>query len=89
MQVSKTIKANGKDIEYFIITDGMENGKTFKGSILIAEYENFYTIKQDENPVFSGFVDCNGDNGEMTAELNKINFNEIIYNFYKDDWDFE
>lgn len=74
--------------EYFICPqyyDIRKDGDYYEGFILIGEYENHYSIYEGENPVFSGFVCPDGNEGSKSEELNKLDFTEIIIKRHKKD----
>ena len=72
--------------EYFIISQAFnKQDQSIEGFVLIGNYDRTFTIKRNENPVFNrGFCLPDEVEGAESEELNKIDFDEIVYEFYKE-----
>jgi hypothetical protein len=82
----KTRKQTIQGKEYFIISQHFnKQDKSIEGFVLIGNYDRTFTIYRKENPVFfRGFCLPDEIEGPESEELNQIDFNDILVEFYKE-----
>jgi hypothetical protein len=73
-------------IEYYIISERFDRlDGSIDGFVLIDVYERPFRIVKDENPEwYDGFTVVDGVPGPRSEELNMIDFDEIVCEFYKE-----
>lgn len=85
MKRNQVVESKSGKKEYFIISQGVNVDGSIDGFVLIGCYDRTFTIKKDENPVFfRGFCLPDEIEGPESEELNQIDFNDIVVEFYKE-----